>query len=292
MDEEMKKSILIWGVHGVGKTSMINSLPQELEKLSREDGVIFKLVANSDDINSAKDVRFRAKYEKVEPTKIHNANSLNLIASSGKNPGLTKTYNLIFVDDKGDEMRAAVDKTDATQNNPIRSYLDRYAEGVIALFEYEIEGGNSQKKYENADLLINLLDVLTSRNDEVFLAICINKIDKTLQRWKNPMIFFEIVFGHHWSNVLNVIKVSKNNNVKIEFFVTSMVGYFRNGQGDTVPNFSDDDVIDSDILRPWNVASPLFWILENIEGSSNENWFLSYFKIKDKKNIVFPKPFF
>lgn len=294
MSEE-KKSILVWGIHGVGKTSMINSLPHELEKLSKEDGIIFNLTIPSDENDDRPEVRFRSKYRKFEATQFHDPINLNLNALPTWNPQSAKRYNLVFVDDKGDEMRAAVDKTRdvSPDNNLIRSYLEHHSNGVIALFEYDGDVKNDPKmKYENSDLLINLLDVLSSRKDEVSLAICINKIDRSRQRWKDPKVFFEIVFENNWKSVQQIIKEARSKNVKIEFFVTSMVGYFRNGQGVTVPNFSGNDVVDGDILRPWNVAAPLFWILENIEGTDDNNWFSSIFKANDKKSLAFPKSFF
>lgn len=293
---EERKSILVWGTHGVGKTSMINSLPHELEKLSREDELILNLTVPLEDNESGRGMRFRTRYEKLGPTQFHDPVSWDLNIVPVKDPQSAKKYNLIFVDDKGDEMWAAVDKTSdvSPNNNLIRNYLERQSKGVIALFEYnEILLNDSKLKYENADLLISLIDVLASREDEVSLAICINKIDRTRQRWKDPKVFFEIVFENNWTTILSVVRASKNKKLKIGFFVTSMVGYVRNMQGDTVPNFSADDVIDGDILRPWNVAAPIFWMLGSIEGSStSNNWFVNYFSPDDKKNIVFPQPFF
>jgi len=293
MNEE-KKSILIWGLHGVGKTSMINSLPHELEKLSKEDGIIYKLTNPSDESDGNQETRFRSKYEKVEATQFHDPISLNLRVFPALNPKVARKYNLVFVDDKGDEMKAAVDKTrDASpSNNIIRNYLERHSKGVIAIFEYDRNVSDSKVKYENSDLLINLLDILSSRKEKASLAICINKIDRTRQRWKDPKVFFEMVFENNWKSILQIIMEAKNKNVKVDFFVTSMVGYFRNSQGVTVPNFSGSDVIDGDVLRPWNVTAPLFWILESIEDEGEINWFSKLLKTTEKRNLGFPKSFF
>ena len=289
-----EKIILVWGLHGVGKTSMIYALPHELEKLSKDDGLIFKLTQQNDDgALGSREMRFKPSLSKIDPTLFHESVSLNLNVFSSHEPEKSRKYKLVFVDDKGDEMKEALDKAlDITpENNIIRNYLEVNSKGIIALFEYHATSDSPQEKYERAELLINLLDVLSVRKDGVSLAICINKIDKSGQRWKNPRTFFEMVFDHEWNTVFQTIKLAERKNVRVNFFVTSMVGFYRNSHGMTVPNFNGDGIANNNIIRPWNVTAPLFWMLEDVE-SEDARSFWGYFSNSKKNDLKFPKSFF
>jgi GTPase SAR1 family protein len=297
-----EKNILVWGMHGVGKSSMIDALPHELAKLSKDDGFTFKLTLEQNDNESLELKEFRVKpsFEKIEPTKSHETSKYNLSISLSNDPGkILKKYKLVFVDDRGDAMKDALDnnKDLSSTNNLIRNYLN-VSSGVIALFEYgsplELPHENRKQSgfYTQADLLISLIDILAERKerkDGVFLALCINKIDKTRLRWKDPMVAFEMFFDYKWSDILSIMNFAKTKNVQIDFFVTSMVGYCRNSQGMTVPNYSGKDISDKKIMRPWNSTAPLFWMLGNIEYNIPFPWFPLVTK---KVTLELPKSFF
>lgn len=281
-NNENIRRIVIWGIKGVGKTLMIKTLPRELELLSGVDTVKFKIKELEGNAKTTP----RTLKEFPEPTSKYIYTIYEITVEDTNQKTLT-TQLLSTFDDRGDAMRDALLNPDDSEFRLINQNIDT-AFGIIALIEpeYLIKKEERQK---TLDLLEELIRRIGGREKEIYIAICINKIDRLDLRWKNSEVIFEVLFGSGWRNLKSLIINYKN--IKASFFVISAVGYYANSREETIPNYyaPEPNLVDEDIWRSWNVSAPFFWILKEIE-IKQPNTFLSY--LINPKGTTYPKPFF
>lgn len=109
-------------------------------------------------------------------------------------------------------------------------------------------------------ILTMLLEALANYNSpKKNLAICITKTD-TLKIRGNAWNLIERTFGQKVYRLFDNYRRVFN----IEAFSTSAAGYILR-KGRSVPNYSNGKLIEPDLWRPINCATPFFWLFQNIE---------------------------
>jgi GTPase SAR1 family protein len=97
-----------------------------------------------------------------------------------------------------------------------------------------------------------------------FLAICVNKIDRTKIK-REPWMCVKSLFGQTMYDLIWSYK-SSCASLAIEAFITSSVGQYREGSS-MKPNFDPHtgNILYPDRWKPFNVVKPFFWIFEGLE---------------------------
>lgn len=266
------KRIVVWGVKGVGKSSMIRILRKDMETLT----------------HSLSNYKFRVKNRAKNPTELPEATqkfeytSYEIQIDGPKQ--YNRNYELSIFDDSGDAMENALKNLNDDKYELITSNLDT-AQGVVAIIDPIT--AIDEKNRSLVDLLDEMIFRLDQRQEEVLLAICLNKVDTLELRWKDPEVMFELVLGSSWRKLKQSIASVKS--VKIAFFSMSTTGYYVSRK-ETVPNFYGNELVDANIWQPWNVYAPFLWMFNQFDSQSTiESIFSNLFS---RKGTSYPKALF
>ena len=275
-----EKRITVWGLKGVGKSSMVEILPKDLDMLARTSGLKFDIHK----IDGENRTRARSPVQSQEPNSKFAYTQYEISIADSKKSG--KTYLLSLFDDKGDAMEGALKEPEKDEFKLITQNI-MGAHGVVAIVDPLNAILNKKSKYL-IELLDEMIYKLDQRQEKTSLAICLNKADLIELRWKKPEVMFEMVFGPSWRSFQYMMKNVKNVNVKI--FSVSTTGFGYNSRSESLPNYYMGKMIDVDVWQPWNVYAPFLWMFSQFESEGEpEGLIAKYFT---PKGANYPKPLF
>jgi hypothetical protein len=153
----------------------------------------------------------------------------------------------------------------------------------------------SLSRDQYAEQVYNLLSLFShDTSSERSLAICVTKYDQLNIKVANAWDVIEMYFGDQMKSMLQNFRDSLG--VKLKPFSISAFGYLDRAEKE--PNYdpSIGELKDSDKWKPYNVVSPFFWALEQVERERLEKpvkgllGFLIPSKNRLKAYIPYPKP--
>ncbi len=271
MNSMLPYHILVWGPHGVGKTTLISALACELSWLNNnsDDGSRYELLDQG-----GYSVRNFWKDDYSFPTQSPKDYVYRFRGTVTNSDFDSIEHQIAVFDDKGSTLIESLSES----SNGIAKLSMKNARFLIAIVDPTIilesqklsilEAHNSSflvKKAEYLDYLRQLISILSqNKSEHRYIAICLSKMDLLELRWHDPKIIVELCFGESF---LNDINWQKSHNITVKYFSTSAYGFFWDSNYNEYPNFdiSTGKPKFKDEWRPWNVTSPFFWMFNQIE---------------------------
>jgi hypothetical protein len=266
--------IALWGVTGSGKTWLIHALARELAWYTDKDPDFSYSLKDSEDqyIRSL----HAPTAEKIAAT-LEGEDHLWIFERKAKENKTSRSHQvsshahqILIHDNPGKDLKDALDEY-APDNDSMVSRILKLSRNIIILLDHttlpdpknEKSASSSENIFSKTDyerLIGTLVDIVTSNNTNVRLAVCVSKAD-TIKIHLPTDEYIRVMFGD------GVMRAFSSSLVTKQFFRISSVGVLRSADGRKKSNIDDNSTGLKDETRwnPVNVAAPFFWLFESIE---------------------------
>jgi len=272
-NRNLNTDIALWGITGSGKTWLIHALARELAWYTEKDPDFSYSLKDSEDqyirsLQPPTAVTIAATQEGEDHLWIferkakENKNSRTHQVSS-------HAHQILIHDNPGRQLKKALEEY-APDNDTIISRTLKVSRNIIVLLDpFTLTETRSSSLSESDTLLTKadyerlisiLVDVATSNNTSIRLAVCVSKADQLKVQLPTEE-FIRVKFGEGMMRALSAPRVTKN------FFKVSSVGVLRSPDGRKQSNIDNnkEGLKDESRWNPINVAAPFFWLFEAIE---------------------------
>ena len=265
--------IALWGVTGSGKTWLIHALARELAWYTDKDPDF------SYSLKDSEDQYIRSLHAPTSETIAPSSEGEDHLwiferkAKENKNSRAhqisSHAHQILIHDNPGNDLKKALDEY-APDSDTMVSRILKLSRNIIILLDPTSLKDKRESSLSQSDtiftktdyerLIATLVDVVTSNNTNVRLAVCVSKAD-TLKIHLPTEEYVRVVFGEGMMRALSSARVIK------QFFRVSSVGILHSADGRKRPNIDDDSkgLKDENRWNPVNVVAPFFWLFESIE---------------------------
>jgi len=257
---KFQDDIVFWGPPASGKSWLINAFAKELQNYEGDPNFYYELK------DSVTDVPIFPSPEPIAGTsKISDSVwefSRKAKKHSFSHEVSSHIHRIRIRDDRG--------YSTFTLDNMLTKATFREFDSVFLLLDPTSVGNTNEESDIKispslyAEKIRNLFETMNlSSGSQRFIAVCITKIDQLGARQRDPWEIINIYFGNDLYKILNQYR--SFTNLSIQTFSTSAFGFLPTVKRE--PNYdpSTGTLRSPDLWEPYNVASPFFWIFENIE---------------------------
>ena len=270
-----QQDMAVWGPTGSGKTWLLQAFGRGLQQCKDDPHFSYHLISrnllpltsslpqSNNPTQNAEDRYWHFARRPRKNTPAHRESAF--------------THEIALHDEAGQVLVDAVDQPD--QQNLTRLTLQS-ADAILALLDPTLLQGSplavaqlsstlySQQEY--LKMILALADLLASRDQPGYLALCVSKVDLTGLR-RPPEALVEIYFGQQ---MLELITDNTHPNLSIRAFACSAAGYYsENGYEHANFNSQTGDILYPARWQPYQVTSPFFWLFEANESQRREKHF-------------------
>jgi GTPase SAR1 family protein len=313
--EDHQFRIVLWGPPDSGKTWFLEAFVTWLWNYNQAENKLARF-----ELNDMGGLEIHSRLAESDPMEFARLNvsmkdmvgyltRYNLADHSGKAPAAklsSYTHYLHITDEKGHSALELLN--DTWKVRPTELSFER-ANGVIIAIDtawllQESAGENSKSSEKmgedssgkSAQLyntwIRQLLEKLCNepaRPAKRYIALCLMKADASPSTLDDPWMQLETLLGKELLETLGGYK--NQRDIHIEAFACSAAGYLE--EADKKPNISKGRLSNPEKWAPWNVATPVFWMLEEVERQrllSNGNNICRFFFRTTRQSLYIPYP--